>query len=384
MDLNKSNMKKILGVITFAVLLYVGVQHINLVGQFIGSIFSLIFPFVLGAGIAFILNVPMRAIENMIFRKKVSKNIKLQNMKRPISFLVTLIIVIGVIFLVSFLVIPEIGRTIMLISDQLPAFYARILDESTALVEKYPDIANYINGYNMDWEEILSKVYDFVANSGLNMLQSTFSVATSILGGVFNFLLGFVFAIYILLQKEKLGQESRKLVYAYLPEKAADKIVSVCSLSASIFAKFLSGQCLEAVILGMMFFLAMSIFQFPYALMISVLIAFTALIPIFGAFIGCVIGAFLILIVDPVMALWFIVMFLIIQQIEGNLIYPRVVGGSIGLPGTWVLVAVTVGGSTMGVPGMLIFIPMSSVLYTLLREAVNYRIEQRKIPKEKI
>jgi len=384
MDLNKSNIKKILGIITFTVLLYVGLQHINLVGQSVSSIFSLIFPFVLGAGIAFIINVPMSAIEYMIFKRKVSKNAKLQKMKRPISFLITIIIVVGVILLVCFLVIPEIGRTIILIKDQLPAFYDRILEESTVLVNKYPDIANYINKYNMDWEGVLSKVSEFLANSGPNLLQSTFSFATSILGGVFNFLLGFVFAIYILLQKEKLGQESRKLVYAYLPEKAADKIVSICTLSSSIFAKFLSGQCLEAVILGSMFFLVMSLFQLPYALMISVLIAFTALIPIFGAFIGCVIGAFLILIVNPVMALWFIVMFLVLQQIEGNLIYPRVVGGSIGLPGIWVLVAVTIGGSTMGIPGMLIFIPMSSVLYTLLREAVNTRIVQRKIPKEKM
>jgi predicted PurR-regulated permease PerM len=220
-------------------------------------------------------------------------------------------------------------------------------------------------------------------NSVADIIQSTFSTAFSIFGGMIDFFLGFIFSIYILAEKEKLGSQIRKLMYAYLPEKVVSKILSVCSLSERTFSRFLSGQCLEAFILGSMFFIVMVIFQFPYALLISVLIGFTALIPIFGAFIGCVIGAFLILMVNPLTALLFILMFVILQQIEGNFIYPRVVGGSIGLPSMWVLVAVTVGGSTMGIAGMLIFIPMFSVLYTLLREAVNRRLVLRKVNESK-
>lgn len=383
MDLNKTNMKKILGIITFTILLYVGLQHFANVIDFLAAVFALIFPFLLGAGIAFILNVPMRGLEQLIFKKDKFLKPRLRKLKRPLSLVITLLLVIGVILLVVFLVFPEIGRTIKLISNQLPEFSRRMMRKSTILMAEYPEIADYISRYNFNWEQIFGNVYNFLINSGGNMLQSTFQMASSIIGGVIDFFLGFIFAVYILLQKEKLGQQSRKLIYAYLPERMADKIISVCSLAAKIFAKFLSGQCLEAVILGSIFFVAMSIFRFPYALMISVLIGFTALIPVFGAFIGCFVGAFLILIVDPWMALWFILLFFVLQQLEGNFIYPHVVGGSVGLPSMWVLLAVTIGGSTMGVAGMLIFIPMASVLYTLLREATYKRLAKRNIPRGK-
>jgi predicted PurR-regulated permease PerM len=247
------------------------------------------------------------------------------------------------------------------------------------LTRQYPILKDYFNIDNVNWQGFFRNVYELILKSGSNMLQSTFSVASSIFGGMIDFFLGFVFSVYILAQKEKLGSQLRKLLYAFLPEKAADKTLSIGSLAETTFSRFLSGQCLEAVILGLLFFIAMSIFRFPYALMISVLIGFTALIPIFGALIGCVIGAFLILIMNPVTALWFILMFIIIQQIEGNFIYPHVVGGSVGLPSMWVLVAVTIGGSSFGVAGMLIFIPMTSVIYTLLREATNHRLRQRSI-----
>lgn len=448
MDLNKGNIKKILGIITFAVLLYIGLQKLDIAITFVLSILSLIFPFLLGAAIAFILNVPMRGIERLLFSRKIgagsvkqkvasirqrllgnklmakifSKQ-KIQNhkhnttnkrrpsvtqkqfikkpvtmepvqdivakrslsdkLRRPISLLITIILVIGVIMLVSYLVFPEIGRTFELVQTQFPAFGRRMIEKSNDLIEQYPEIAQYINDYDFDWEQIAGKVYDFIRLSGGNMLKSSFSIAQTILGGVIDFFVGFIFAIYILMQKEKLEKQSKKLVYAYIPEHIADKIIRICSLSSKTFSKFLSGQCIEAVILGTIFFIAMSIFRFPYALMISVLIAFTALIPVFGAFIGCFIGAFLILIVNPIMALWFIIMFIILQQLENNLIYPQVVGGSIGLPSMWVLVAVTIGGSIMGVAGMLIFIPMTSVIYTLLREAINDRIQIKNIPEEK-
>ena len=205
-------------------------------------------------------------------------------------------------------------------------------------------------------------------------------MATSLFSGLVNFCLGFIFAIYVLMQKEKLGRQTKKVLYAYLPEKYADKAVSIGSLAYKTFSNFLSGQCLEACILGMLMFIALSIFRFPYALMISVLTAFTALIPIFGAIIGCVVGAFCIFIVNPMQALWFIILFQVVQQLEGNLIYPHVVGNSVNLPSMWVLVAVTVGGSLMGVAGMLLFIPLCSVLYAVFRETVGRRLKTRKVP----
>lgn len=198
-----------------------------------------------------------------------------------------------------------------------------------------------------------------------------------------NFGVGFVFAIYVLLQKEKLASQCKQLCYAVLKEEKADEVVRVGKLADRIFSSFLSGQVVEAIILGTMFFIAMSIFKFPYAMLVGVLIAVTALIPIFGAFIGLGIGAFLILMVDPMQALWFVVMFFVLQQIEGNLIYPNVVGNSIGLPGIWVLIAVSTGGSMFGVKGMLLFIPMFSLIYTLVREYVKKRLIEKGVESKK-
>ncbi len=383
MELNKSNIKKILGIITFTVLLYVGIQRLDVVWSFLAAAFNLAFPFLLGAAIAFVLNVLMRALEQRLFDRTSKKKLAWK-LKRPISLLLTLLIVFGVIFLVVFLVVPEIIKTADNVRLSMPGFFTQIETNYMALIDQYPFLEDYLRLDTLDWKEIVNNIYGFIMNSGADMLHSTFSVATSIFGGIIDFLLGFIFSIYILLQKERLGKQSKKLLYAYLPEKAVDRILSLCSMSSTIFSKFLSGQCLEAVILGLLFFVPMLILRFPYALLISILISFTALIPIFGAFIGCFIGAFLILIVDPVKALWFILMFVIIQQIEGNLIYPRVVGGSIGLPSLWVLVAVTIGGSTLGIAGMLIFIPMFSVLYTLVKDAVNTKLKKRRISPGKL
>ena len=205
------------------------------------------------------------------------------------------------------------------------------------------------------------------------------TVAKTVINSVMNFCVAFVFACYILLQKEKLAVQIRKILYAFFSKKVVTKVLDIASLSYKTFANFVTGQCCEAVILGTMFFISMSILRFPYALLVGVLIAFTALIPIFGAFIGCFLGTFLILVADPMKAIAFVILFLVLQQVEGNLIYPHVVGGSVGLPSIWVLVAVTVGGSLMGIVGMLVFIPICSVLYALFREMVYKRLKERGI-----
>lgn len=211
------------------------------------------------------------------------------------------------------------------------------------------------------------------------MLNTTFSAAVSIVSGVSTFLISFIFAIYILLQKENLSRQLKKLLYAFLPNGIVRKLLGIGALTERTFSSFLTGQCVEAVILGTMFFVALTVLRLPYALLIGVLIAFTALIPVFGAFIGFGVGVFLMLIAAPMDALIFTVVFFVLQQIEGNLIYPYVVGNSVGLPSIWVLVAVTLGGSMMGIAGMLIFIPLTSVLYALLKGVVNERLRKKEI-----
>ena len=209
------------------------------------------------------------------------------------------------------------------------------------------------------------------------MLNSTVSVASGIISGIVNMVISFIFALYILAQKERLGDQGRRIISAYLPEAAGRKILEICSLLYRNFSSFITGQCVEAVILGAMFFVVMTVIRMPYALLVGCLIAVTALIPIVGAFIGCAVGAFLLLMISPMQALAFVVLFLVLQQVEGNLIYPHVVGSSVGLPSIWVLAAVSTGGSLMGVAGMLLFIPLTSVVYTLFRQLVYQRLKEK-------
>lgn len=374
MEINKENLKGIRNLIIFAILLYLGVQNINVVIDVLGNLFGMISPFVLGACIAFVLNVPMRAIEPQI--EKITHGRK--KYTRAVSLVVTIISVVLIVLIVLFVVVPELGATIVSLKDLVPPFLIKIQKLAEELFAENPEIVEKISSIKLDWEEILNDIISFLKNGAGSFLNSTFSAAMSVVSAITNFGIGVVFACYILLQKEKLAVQVKKAAYAFIPVKKADKIMEICTLSHKTFASFLTGQCMEALILGTMFFVAMLIFRFPYALLVGVLIAFTALIPIFGAFIGCVIGVFLILMVSPIKALGFLIMFLVLQQIEGNFIYPHVVGSSVGLPSIWVLVAVTLGGSIMGVLGMLIFIPLVSVLYTLFREEIYKRIQGRK------
>lgn len=379
MDLNKDNMKKIMLLILFAVLLLVGVQRFDVVIGTVRGFISLISPFILGGCIAFIMNVPMRVIERNLFRSE-----KLKRIKRPISILLTLIAIVGVIFIVMFIILPELARTIVLLGDSITEFPKKVQEQVTDLVNKYPEIQSYLGKYEVDWNTIGKSAVGFVQGFTSGLFNSTIGVVSSIVSGVANFIIGFVFAIYILAQKENLTKQCKEIIYSIFPEQRGDKIIAVFHLAENTFANFLSGQVTEAVILGCMFFITMTIFKFPYALLVGVLIAFTALIPIFGAFIGCIIGAFLILMINPIQALWFVVLFIILQQIEGNLIYPHVVGGSVGLPSIWVLVAVTLGGNLMGIAGMLIFIPLCSVLYALSRVSIGNELTRRGIKEEKL
>nr|WP_024835622.1 AI-2E family transporter [Clostridium sp. 12(A)] len=370
MELNDSTIKKLRWLIVFAVAAVVIGFNYRSVFSFAVRIFRFFTPFLLGGVMAFIINLPMRTIEGVIPLKRDSK------LLRPLSLIISIVFVVGIVVLVTFVVMPQLIDTLVILQNSLPSFLTGIKTEAESLFVQFPQIADYINNIQIDWKTFIEQIVGFLSNGAGTVLSSTFSAAISIISGVTTFFIGFVFAIYILLQKENLSRQFKKLMKAYLPEALTVRTLEILDLVHTTFANFFAGQCLEAVILGSMFFLTLSIFRLPYALLIGVLIAFTALIPMFGAFIGCVIGAFLMLMVQPINALVFVIIFFVLQQIEGNLIYPHVVGNSVGLPSIWVLVAVTIGGSTMGIVGMLIFIPITSVVYTLLREAVNHRLSK--------
>ena len=380
MNLNKENLKKIRGLIVFTVILLIALWNYSLILDVLGQGVGIVYPFLLGGAIAFVINVPMSFFEEKLFQNQMMKNKKVaQRLARPVSLIITLIVVVSVIGLVVFGVLPKLGDTFISIGKGIQSFMPKAQSWAEEIFHNNKEIKEWLDSLTLDWDKIINEVVKFFTSGASSVLGSTFVVARRIASGITTFVIAFVFACYILLQKEKLNIQIRKVMYAYMKEDLVKKVLDVCSLSYRTFSNFLTGQCLEAVILGTMFVICMGMLQMPYAMLIGVLIAFTALIPIFGAFIGCVVGAFLILTVAPMKALVFVIMFLILQQIEGNLIYPRVVGSSVGLPSIWVLAAVSIGASLMGIVGMLVFIPIVSVLYALLRRDVYEHLEKKGI-----
>ena len=342
---------------------------------------TLLSPFILGASMAFVMNVPMRSIEKNLFTSK--KTGKKYKGARALSILCTVLAIVSVILVVIFMIVPEMAKTTGTMVDSMSNFSLNIQEYMDKVAVEYPDLRGYIDKIDLDWAKISETALNFLKSGLGGIVNSTVNVVGSIIFGFVNFIIGFVFAIYIIFSKEELSKQGKKLCYSFMKPAKADRLIQILQLSNQVFSNFLSGQCVEACILGFMFFITMSLIDLPYALLIGVLIAFTALIPIFGAFIGCVIATFLIVAVSPIQAVIFLVLFMILQQLEENLIYPHVVGNSVGLPSIWVLVAVTLGGSLMGVVGMLIFIPIASIIYTLLGENMNERLKKRGIPESK-
>ena len=379
MDLSKISIKKIRELIVFTALLVVALWKFDVVLGVLKTIWDIIFPFVLGGAIAFLTNVPMSFLEKKIFENVKKKNKIVRKLERPISLILTIVLVVGVIALVMFGVIPQLTRTmgtlVTSINDFIPQMQSWIGD----FFHNNQEIMNLVDQIEFDPDQAIKWGISLLGNGAGNMMNTTMSAVGSIVSGVATFFIAFSFACYILFQKEKLHIQIRKVFFAFLPRQKADAFLKVCSLTYRTFANFLAGQCLEAVILGSMFVVTLSILRMPYALLIGILIAFTALIPIFGAFIGCAVGSFLIFMVSPQQAILFVIVFLVLQQIEGNLIYPHVVGESVGLPSIWVLAAVTIGGNLMGIVGMLVFIPLLSVLYTIFREFVYLRLKKQNI-----
>ena len=379
MDLNKKSMKKIRELIVFTAILVVALWKFDTVLEGAKNIWGILFPFVFGGAIAFVINVPMSFLEKKIFGKTKDGNKVGKKLARPISLLLTIILAVGVIALVMFGVIPQLTRTMGSLMISIANFVPQMQNWIREFSHNNQEIMKLVNQVQFNQDQAIKWGISILGSGAGNMMNTTMSAVGSIVSGFATFFIAFSFACYILFQKEKLHVQIRKVFFAFIPKQKAEAFLKICSLTYQTFANFLTGQCVEAVILGNMFVVTLSILKMPYALLIGTLIAFTALIPIFGAFIGCAVGCFLIFMVSPKQAILFIIVFLILQQIEGNLIYPHVVGGSVGLPSIWVLAAVTIGGNLMGIVGMLIFIPLVSVLYTIFREFVYLRLKEKHI-----
>ena len=382
MNIEKKTLQKLFFAAAGCVVLYWLLHETEQFHNIWKTAYGMLSPFILGAALAFILNVPMRTFEKWLH------DIRKDGLRRAAAMLLTFTLIGLMLVGVFRLLIPQLAETFHSLVPKLVEFFSRMEQNFRAFLAGNPELLEWVYSNttleSVNWGDLIQKAATVLSNSVTVIASGAFSAVGSVTGALVDIVIGLVFALYCLGRKEVLVRQGKKLLYAFLPERICDETLRILRLTNSTFSSFISGQCLEAVILACLFAVAMAIFRMPYISLICVLIGVTALVPLVGGFVGCFFGAFFILVNDPVQALIFVIMFLVIQQIEGNLIYPKVVGNSIGLPGMWVLVAVSIGGDLMGVGGMLIMIPVASVVYALLREITNNRLERRNISREKL
>jgi len=365
----KLNKKDIRFLILYTVLLIFGFIYIKEIFSILRYIIKIFMPFIIGIMIAFVLNVLMEVIENKWF-EKLNWN---KNTKRGISLTLSILIVIGFFIILMLLIIPNLQDTIVIFANNIPDYLSNLKE----LLLKLNVSDNVINDIMDTLSNLGDSAKEYVLSNSGKIIETTFGIASNVLNAFVNVFIGIVFAIYFLIDKEKISRQFSNIMKAYLPSKSCKKIEDIAKLSNRVFANFVSGQCLEAIIIGVLCFFGMIILRLPYAGAISVLVGFTALIPVFGAFIGTIVGAFLIFMVNPLQAVIFVIFIIVLQQLEGNLIYPHVVGKSVGLPGIWVLVAVTVGASINGILGMLLSVPLASIIYSILKTDVNLKLKKK-------
>lgn len=380
-ELNHKNVKKLLGIITFTIVLFWISQNLTIVGNLLQILFQLILPFIIGICIAFVLNIPINLLENTIFKFKNKKKITIQNRvkRRILTLSISILLLIAILGVVIFLIVPELMTAFHVFQENIPSIISSFQFWLEEITGNYPDLSGQVQNADLNWNSIKTQIWGFAQLGITTIVTTSFNFVVATITTIINFFIGMIFAIYLLMQKETLLKQAKKLVLAYFKEEKAKKILHIAKLSNKTFNDFLSGQMLEACILGILCFIGMLILQIPYAVAISILITVTALIPLVGAFIGTGVGIILIVVSSPIKAFIFVIFILILQQIEGNLIYPKVVGKSVGLPPIWVLVAITLGASLLGLIGIIISVPICSILYVLIRENTNERLKHKKI-----
>lgn len=362
--MDKNFMRKVV----FVGMILASVLYLKYILTFSSKILSFFTPLIIGGMIAFVMNVLMVIIEERGLTK-----IRKPSLRRGVALVLTLLIIFIFLTTLILLVIPEIKSTFIKVGEEVPGYISNIKN----IIKDTTILGFPLEKLELDLESVMNKITNFIANGTEFSIKTTLGFTSSLLSVVISTLLGLVFAIYILISKENLSRQLKKLLKTVLKDQKYKQVIELSALSYKTFKDFVTGQFLEALIICVLCFLGMLIFSMPYAIAISALIGFTALIPVFGALIGTTIGAFLIVMVSPIKALWFIIFIIILQQLEGNLIYPKVIGESIGLPGIWVLAAVTIGASAYGILGMLIGVPLSSIVYRLLKQYVNNTTEQK-------
>ena len=364
----KNLSKWLIGTATVCILIYLGVKNMNVVAGAVSWVAGLLSPLILGFFFALILNVPMRFFEMRLWPR--TENPTLKKLRRPVSFIISLAVILAVIVGIVWLVIPELVNAVMVISQSIIDLIGDLTAMDQQALSELPFGKALLS---IDWEGIISSLQTWLKDQGGTIMDTAFNTIGSIVGGVFNFFISLIFAVYVLFGKETLKKQTIRLINAWFPKKFGAWFIHAASVANTNFRNFVSGQTLEAVILGLLCMVGMFILRLPYAPMVGALVGVTAFIPIVGAWIGAIVGAFMIFTIAPVKAVIFIIFLLVLQQLEGNIIYPKVMGSRVNLPGIWILVAVTIGGSIAGPLGMLLSVPISSTAYVLLREATQAR-----------
>lgn len=376
-EFNKKTVKYFILAALTVILFAWGINNTDKVSTVYDGVSAILSPFLLGSCFAFITNVLLRPLENLyekIFKK--SKKKIFGKVKRPVCLILSTLIIVGMLFALLFMIIPEFIDALKSLVASAPEYLKQAETWISALMKFASEHGITLPEFSFNSEKIISTVTNFINDNGL--VDKTLTFTGSVVSGIVNLVVAVAFSLYLLAQKEKLGSQAKSLMQAFLPKKSnVDRVVSFVQIVDRTFTNFITGQITEAVIIGSLCFIGMLIFRMPYAAVVSVLVGVTALIPVFGAFIGTAVGAFLILFDDPIKALWFIVFIVVLQQLEGNLIYPKVVGKSVGLPGIWVLVAVTIGGTVGGVAGIIISVPACAVIYCLLSQLVTVRLKKK-------
>lgn len=375
----KAETKKYLKIGIGVLLLYLCIHYWDKLVDIAAVIFSAASPLIVGAVIAYLINILMSWYERHWFPESQKKAIV--KSRRVICLVFAILSMLAIIALVVLLVLPQLWDAIALLLSEVPAYMKKAIEWVETLEILPEDIFAMLE--KIDWKSQVSKIVGTVTSGVGNVVGIAVNVVSAVFSTVFNALLAVIFALYLLFGKERLSRQCKKVMAHYIKPKYNEKICYILGVVNDCFHKYIVGQCTEALILGALCTIGMFIFRFPYAAMVGALVAFTALIPIAGAYIGAGVGAFMIMTVDPIKAVLFLVYIVVLQQLEGNIIYPRVVGSSIGLPGIWVLAAVTVGGGVMGIPGMLLGVPLAAAVYRLLREDVNREITGNNTEKAK-
>lgn len=383
MKLDRKNVRTILLIITFAVLLYTAAQNLASVYGAVRTVWRVFGVVITGLAMAFVLNVPLKLFENRVFYgMSEDRRPLVRKLRRPVSLVFALVVSLGLIGILIAVVLPQLTATVAEVAARLPEYISSAVNWLNDFLAGFGIEIESLKNFTVDWEKVFSELTTYLKEGSANVdgssvVDTVTGVGTSVVSTVMNTFLGLVVAVYILAQKERIGRFTRRCIDAFLPQKAASGLARIASMASETFSNFVAGQLADSCILGILCYICMRIFRFPYPEVISVVIGVTSLVPMVGSFIGEVIGALLILIVSPLKALLFVVMVLAIQQVDGAFIYPRIVGRSVGLPGVAVFCAVIVGGNVAGVIGAMIGVPVCALIYALLREAVDARLRRR-------